>query len=81
VAEGAGSATLRTPLERTVATVWADALGVPITSRPLGPHDNFWELGGTSVTAVAMLRKLEAALGEAEGSVAAEVRVCCLWDV
>jgi hypothetical protein len=81
LAVGVSSATLRTPLERTVATVWADALDMP-TSRPLGPHDHFWELGGTSVTAVAMLRKLETALGEAEGSVAAEVCVCvCVWCV
>jgi hypothetical protein len=52
--EGAGSASLRTPVERTVAAVWAAALG---STRALGPHDSFWQLGGSSATAVAMLRQ------------------------
>jgi len=47
---------LRGATELAVAKAWAETLphGVPA----IGPHSNFWELGGTSLIAVKMLDKL-----------------------
>ena len=49
---------LLTPTERAVAAAWEGALGV----RGVGRRDHFFELGGSSVTAVRMLRLLGEAL-------------------
>ncbi|WPB94389.1 amino acid adenylation domain-containing protein [Streptomyces malaysiensis] len=46
----------RTPLERTVADVWAEVLGVA----RVGVHDNFFTLGGDSIRAVGITGTLRA---------------------
>jgi len=53
------SAELRTPAERTVASVWKALLKVP----SVGPQDNFYELGGDSLLAVEAALALEDAFG------------------
>ena len=50
---------LRTPVERTVASVWKGLLKVP----RVGPQDNFYELGGDSLLAVEAALALEEAFG------------------
>jgi len=50
---------LRTPVERTVASVWKRLLKVA----EVGPQDNFFELGGDSLLAVEAVLALEEALG------------------
>jgi acyl carrier protein len=50
---------LRTPVERTVASVWKRLLNVA----EIGPQDNFYELGGDSLLAVEAVLALEEALG------------------
>ena len=57
-----GGVVLLTPTERAVAAAWEGALGV----RGVGRRDHFFELGGSSVTAVRMLRLLGETL-QAEG--------------
>ncbi len=49
----------RTDLEREVAAVWAEVLGV----ERIGLNDNFWHLGGHSLLATKVLSRLHAALG------------------
>jgi amino acid adenylation domain-containing protein len=44
----------RTPLEREVANVWREVLGV----ERVGVEDNFWELGGHSLLATKVLSRL-----------------------
>jgi non-ribosomal peptide synthetase component F len=44
--------------ERTVAAVWQEVLGLP----QVGLDDNFFDLGGTSVTAVLLRSRLESRL-------------------
>ncbi len=44
----------RTPLERTIAEVWQDALGF----EQIGLHDDFFELGGDSLAAVRVTARL-----------------------
>ena len=51
---------LRGPTELAVAKAWAETL--PPGTRPILPHSNFWELGGTSLIAVKMLDRLRGAL-------------------
>jgi len=43
-----------TPIEKEVARIWADLLGV----EGVGIHDNFFELGGTSLTSVRMFSEI-----------------------
>jgi acyl carrier protein len=50
---------LRTPVERTMASVWKKLLKVA----EVGPQDNFFELGGDSLLAVEAVLALEEALG------------------
>lgn len=49
----------RNQIERTIAEVWAEALGV----ERVGAHDNFFELGGTSLSLVQMHPRLVERLG------------------
>ncbi len=49
----------RTPIERTVADIWAEVLGL----FPIGIHDAFIELGGDSLRAFQVLARVRAAFG------------------
>ncbi|PWW67055.1 non-ribosomal peptide synthase protein (TIGR01720 family)/amino acid adenylation domain-containing protein [Actinokineospora spheciospongiae] len=49
----------RTDLERTIAGVWADVLGVDA----VGAHEDFLAVGGDSVQAFRVLARLRSALG------------------
>ncbi len=49
----------RTETERVLAQIWADVLSV----RTVGIEDDFFTLGGDSITAVRMLSRIRAALG------------------
>lgn len=49
-----------TPTERWLATEWAEALGVPLER--IGRDDHFFRLGGTSLTAVRFVVKLDRAI-------------------
>jgi amino acid adenylation domain-containing protein len=49
----------RTPLEQTLADVWAEVLGV----EPVGIRDGFADLGGDSLVAATLLTRLEEQLG------------------
>ena len=49
----------RTDLERRIAAVWEDSLGV----RPVGIHDDFFDLGGHSLLAVELLARIHHELG------------------
>src|SRR4029077_1860900 len=55
----AGYVAPRTDLERTIAAVWSDVLGVP----RVGVHDGFFELGGHSLLATLTVSRLREALG------------------
>jgi amino acid adenylation domain-containing protein len=41
----------RNPVEETLVSIWAEALGLP----HIGIHDNFFDLGGHSITAIRAL--------------------------
>ena len=49
----------RTPLERELATLWAELLNVPA----VGVHDNFFALGGHSLLAVQLLSRVRQTYG------------------
>jgi amino acid adenylation domain-containing protein len=49
----------RTPLEQTLAEIWAHVLGMP----QVGRHDNFFELGGHSLLAVQLLSRVQQTFG------------------
>src|SRR4051794_686272 len=49
----------RTPLEATVAEIWADVLGIPT----IGIRDNFFEVGGHSLLATRVIARVRARLG------------------
>ncbi|MET9401875.1 amino acid adenylation domain-containing protein [Kitasatospora sp. NPDC002965] len=53
-APGAGRRPPRTPAEQLIAAVWADVLGVP----EVGADDNFFHLGGDSLTAVRVVGRV-----------------------
>jgi amino acid adenylation domain-containing protein/natural product biosynthesis luciferase-like monooxygenase protein/non-ribosomal peptide synthase protein (TIGR01720 family) len=48
----------RTPMEATLAGIWADVLGVDT----VGVLDNFFDLGGHSLTATRLMSRIRAAL-------------------
>ncbi|HEV2736504.1 MAG TPA: amino acid adenylation domain-containing protein, partial [Longimicrobiaceae bacterium] len=50
----------RTELERTLAGIWAEVLGVPA----VGTGASFFDLGGNSLLVVRVVSRLEAALGK-----------------
>ncbi|WP_301126983.1 non-ribosomal peptide synthetase [Streptomyces cacaoi] len=47
----------RTPRERTLATAWAEVLGL----ERVGVHDNFFELGGDSILSIQVVSRLREA--------------------
>ncbi|MET0236256.1 MAG: non-ribosomal peptide synthase/polyketide synthase [Kibdelosporangium sp.] len=49
----------RTPVERAVAEIWADLLGVD----KVGVADNFFELGGDSILSIRVISRVRAAFG------------------
>jgi amino acid adenylation domain-containing protein/non-ribosomal peptide synthase protein (TIGR01720 family) len=58
-AAGAGHVEPRTDMERAVADIWADVLGV----ERLGVRDNFFDLGGDSILSIRVTARLRAAFG------------------
>jgi amino acid adenylation domain-containing protein len=50
----------RTPVEARLATVFAEVLGLP---RPVGVHDDFFALGGHSLTATQLLARIRVVFG------------------
>ncbi len=53
--------TAKSPLEREIAGVWQDILGV----EPVGVYDNFFELGGNSLAGLRLVQRLRERLGAA----------------
>jgi thioesterase domain-containing protein len=49
----------RTPLEETLARIWAGVLGL----KRVGIHDNFFDLGGHSLIAVKLFSRIKRTLG------------------
>jgi amino acid adenylation domain-containing protein len=45
--------------EQRIAAVWQELLGI----EPVGVHDNFFDLGGNSLTAIRIISRLKAELG------------------
>ena len=54
---GVVNASLGSPLERVLASVWAETLGIDLDEIPIGSDDNFLELGGDSITAMQLVGK------------------------
>ena len=50
----------RTELEKQIATIWQEVLGVP----QVGIHDNFFQLGGSSLLAVQLFTQIEKVCGQ-----------------
>jgi amino acid adenylation domain-containing protein/non-ribosomal peptide synthase protein (TIGR01720 family) len=55
----AGTTNARTELERALAEIWADVLGVP----QVGIHDNFFDLGGDSILGIQVASATRINLG------------------
>ncbi len=53
----------RDPLERFLATQFREVLGLP-ADREVGVDEDFFELGGTSITSAIFIHRLQEALGE-----------------
>ncbi|HEX6864210.1 MAG TPA: condensation domain-containing protein, partial [Thermoanaerobaculia bacterium] len=53
----------KTDLERFLAGLFAEVLKLP-PDRPVGLDDDFFELGGTSITGAILVNRLQEALGE-----------------
>jgi len=56
----AAATTTTTPTETVLAQMWRDLLGLT----EVGPEDSFFDLGGTSLTAIKLLQRVETAFGE-----------------
>jgi amino acid adenylation domain-containing protein len=50
--------TPHTPIERELAGIWSDVLGV----RPVGLHDSFFDLGGNSLSALQLVSRIRQSL-------------------
>jgi aryl carrier-like protein len=50
----------RTPVEALLAAIFAEVLGLPA---PVGVHDNFFALGGHSLTATRLQARIRAVCG------------------
>jgi amino acid adenylation domain-containing protein len=61
---GASHAAPRTPTERRVAAAWAEVLGVPLER--IGRADHFFDRGGSSLSAVRLIVKLDRAVSLAD---------------
>jgi len=57
--EATGVPVTRGRLERRIAAIWEEVLGV----KPIGSNDNFFDLGGHSLMAVRLLSRIERATG------------------
>ncbi|MFF4674104.1 amino acid adenylation domain-containing protein, partial [Streptomyces sp. NPDC001279] len=65
----------RTPVEETLAAIWADVLGVD----QVGVHDNFFDLGGDSILSIQLVaRARRAGLGLSSRDVFARQTVAAL---
>ncbi|MDQ6893669.1 MAG: amino acid adenylation domain-containing protein [Acidobacteriota bacterium] len=53
----------RNPVEEKIAKIWREILGV----QEVGVHDNFFDLGGHSLVAVAVIARIEKELGRSVG--------------
>jgi len=57
---GAVKLPICSPVERALAALWAETLGIDLVQNPIGPNDNFLELGGDSITAMQLVGKATA---------------------
>lgn len=48
------------PVERALALLWAETIGIDLGENPIGPDDSFLELGGDSITAMQLVGKATA---------------------
>ncbi|KAL2018211.1 hypothetical protein VTK56DRAFT_1184 [Thermocarpiscus australiensis] len=51
---------LSSPVERALAVLWAETIGIDLRENPIGPDDSFLELGGDSITAMQLVGKAAA---------------------
>jgi amino acid adenylation domain-containing protein len=56
----------RSPLEKALTEIWAEVLGLP----EVGIHENFFELGGTSLIAVRLFARVLSLVSEFQPSLA-----------
>ncbi|HEY4591104.1 MAG TPA: amino acid adenylation domain-containing protein, partial [Thermoanaerobaculia bacterium] len=52
----------RTPLERSLAGLWSEVLG--IAGESIGVEDSFFQIGGNSITGAILINRLQQELGE-----------------
>ncbi|HEY4574119.1 MAG TPA: condensation domain-containing protein, partial [Thermoanaerobaculia bacterium] len=52
----------RTPLERSLAGLWSEVLG--IAGESIGVEDSFFQIGGNSITGAILVNRLQQELGE-----------------
>jgi amino acid adenylation domain-containing protein len=61
---GAGPVAPRTELERFLAELWRTHVGDALDGRQVGVTDDFFALGGNSITGALLINRLQEALGE-----------------
>jgi amino acid adenylation domain-containing protein len=54
----------RTPLEHDLAGLWQDVLWNGLKTETIGVHDNFFQLGGNSISGAVFINRLQERLGE-----------------